>query len=32
VISPDGVHMDSTGAGIIADLAGDWLERQSSTA
>jgi lysophospholipase L1-like esterase len=32
VISPDGVHMDSTGASIIADLAADWLERQSSTA
>jgi hypothetical protein len=26
------VHMDSTGASIIADLAADWLERQSSTA
>jgi hypothetical protein len=25
------VHMDSTGAGIIADVAADWLERQSST-
>ena len=32
VISPDGVHMDSTGASIIADLAADWLERQPSTA
>ena len=32
VISPDGVHMDSTGASIIADLAADWLRRQSSTA
>ena len=31
VISPDGVHMDSTGASIIADLAADWLERQLST-
>jgi lysophospholipase L1-like esterase len=31
VISPDGVHMDSTGATIIADLAAAWLERQSST-
>jgi lysophospholipase L1-like esterase len=31
ILSPDGVHMDSTGAGIIADAAADWLERQSST-
>ena len=31
ILSPDGVHMDSTGAGIIADVAADWLERQSST-
>ncbi len=32
ILSPDGVHMDSTGAGIIADVVADWLERQSSTA
>lgn len=31
VLSPDGVHMDSTGAGIIADVVADWLEGQSST-
>lgn len=31
ILSPDGVHMDTTGAGIIADAVGDWLERQSST-
>ena len=31
ILSPDGVHMDSTGAGIIADVVADWLERQSST-
>ena len=30
ILSPDGVHMDSTGAGIIADLIEGWLERQSS--
>ena len=30
ILSPDGVHMDSTGAGIIADVVADWLERQSS--
>lgn len=30
ILSPDGVHMDSTGAGIIADVVTDWLERQSS--
>jgi lysophospholipase L1-like esterase len=32
VISPDGVHMDTTGASMIAELATDWIERQSSTA
>ena len=32
ILSPDGVHMDSTGAGIIADVAADWLECQPSTA
>ena len=32
VISPDGVHMDSSGAAIIADAVADWLEDQSSTA
>lgn len=32
ILSPDGVHMDSTGAGIIADAVATWLERQSSTA
>lgn len=31
VLSPDGVHMDSTGAGIITDVVAAWLERQSST-
>ena len=31
ILSPDGVHMDSTGAGIIADVVAGWLERQSST-
>lgn len=31
ILSPDGVHMDSTGAGIIADVVSEWLERQSST-
>lgn len=31
ILSPDGVHMDSTGAGIIADAAADWLERQPSS-
>lgn len=31
VLSPDGVHMDSTGAGIIAGVVADWLARQSST-
>ena len=31
VLSPDGVHMDSTGAGIIAETIAQWLEDQSST-
>lgn len=31
ILSPDGVHMDSTGAGIIVDVVADWLERQSRT-
>jgi lysophospholipase L1-like esterase len=31
LLSPDGVHMDSTGAGIIADVVAQWLERQPST-
>ena len=31
ILSPDGVHMDSTGAGIIADVIAEWLESQSST-
>ena len=31
VLSPDGVHMDSTGAGIITDVVAAWLESQSST-
>lgn len=31
VLSPDGVHMDSTGAAIIADVVGDWVHGQSST-
>lgn len=25
ILSPDGVHMDSTGAGIIADLVAEWI-------
>lgn len=28
LLSPDGVHMDSTGAGIIADVIGAWLDPQ----
>jgi len=31
ILSPDGVHMDSTGARVIADVVGDWLEGQLST-
>jgi len=31
ILSPDGVHMDSTGAGIIADVVAEWLESQLST-
>ncbi len=31
VLSPDGVHMDSVGAGIIADTVEEWLAAQSST-
>jgi lysophospholipase L1-like esterase len=31
LLSPDGVHMDSTGAGIIVDVVAQWLERQPST-
>ncbi len=31
VLSPDGVHMDSTGAGIIADTIAQWLHGQSSS-
>ena len=31
ILSPDGVHMDSTGARVIADVVGDWLESQLST-
>ena len=31
ILSPDGVHMDSTGAGIIADLVAEWIASQSST-
>lgn len=31
VLSPDGVHMDSTGAGIIADVVSEWLASQSRT-
>lgn len=31
VLSPDGVHMDSTGARIIADAVSQWLEAQPST-
>lgn len=31
VLSPDGVHMDSTGAGLIAEVIADWLMDQSST-
>lgn len=31
ILSPDGVHMDSTGAGIIADLVAGWVASQSST-
>lgn len=31
VFTPDGVHMDSTGARVIADVVGGWLSRQSST-
>ncbi|MEY3732750.1 MAG: hypothetical protein RL347_109 [Actinomycetota bacterium] len=31
VLSPDGVHMDSTGARIIADAVDQWIEGQSST-
>ena len=30
ILSPDGVHMDSTGAGIIADVIAQWLEGQSN--
>jgi lysophospholipase L1-like esterase len=30
VLSPDGVHMDSVGAGIIADTVGEWLAAQSA--
>lgn len=26
LLSPDGVHPDSVGAGIIADVVGDWLD------
>jgi len=25
VLSPDGVHLNTEGAGIVADLAGDFL-------
>ena len=32
VLSPDGVHMDSTGAHIIAGTVAQWIEGQSSTA
>jgi lysophospholipase L1-like esterase len=31
VLSPDGVHMDSTGASIIADRVADWIDAQSRT-
>ena len=31
VFTPDGVHMDSTGARVIADVVEGWLSRQSST-
>lgn len=31
LLSPDGVHMDSTGAGIIADVVEEWLVRQRTS-
>ncbi|MEX1209253.1 MAG: GDSL-type esterase/lipase family protein [Candidatus Nanopelagicales bacterium] len=31
VFTPDGVHMDSTGARVTADVVEGWLSRQSST-
>ena len=31
VFTPDGVHMDSTGARVIVDVVEGWLSRQSST-
>jgi len=31
ILSPDGVHLDSTGAALVAEVAAAWLDAQSST-